>query len=62
MISMSISPWSEEFYLEHGVAEIEHYGVKGMKWKQHLKKATDKLSDTIDELATKPSKETFCSA
>ena len=50
------------YYLEHRLAEsddfLAHYGVKGMKWKQHLKKKfnstfdtwNSKYSDTTGEL------------
>lgn len=36
------------YYLEHRIVEdnyLAHYGVKGMKWKQHLKKKFDQNFD-----------------
>ena len=39
------------YYLEHRLAEsddyLAHYGVKGMKWKHHLKKAVNSIGDFI---------------
>lgn len=37
------------YYLEHRLAEsddyLAHYGVKGMKWKHHLKKTVNSISE-----------------
>jgi len=38
------NPWSAEFYgVEPARDEIEHFGVKGMKWKEHLKAKAEEL-------------------
>lgn len=40
------------YYLEHRLAEsddyLAHYGVKGMKWKKHLKSAKNNLAETYN--------------
>ena len=54
---MSLNPWDASFYVDNSQKEIEHYGVKGMKWGRRIKKAADKMSDAIDKAVTKPSKE-----